>query len=286
MFLLLILIFIIIVWGCIWYKYTKPKKILGIYVMGGLGNLLFQFAFIYSLARKHNCNFTIIELDKYTNPHSNNHYNFLKNSIKSLPNYSLSFNTKPIHIDEICEFKYNDYNCTTNFDFKFRGYFQTEKYFKMYRNDILKILKEPKYISDKLNSCDIDFENGMFLHLRLGDYTDLGLVIPINYYKKCLELIPQHISKIYVFSNDLDRAKEELDDVFDKNFYYVKFNEIETLYSMARMKYGGICGNSSFSWWGLWLNQSPNKLVFMPKPWLKDIQSIDIYPEYTTIIQY
>lgn len=267
-------------------QYEIQRKIIGINVMGGLGNVLFQFAFIYSLSRKYNCKFTMIGIHNYQNPHSTTDYNYIKQCITNLPNFASTFTQIPIQIKEFNEFNYDEYNHKFNYNIQFIGYYQSEEYFKKYRNEILEILKEPCIVTTVLNSSDIDFEHGFFLHIRLTDYANFGFNLPIEYYTKCIQILPNYISTIYVFSDDTYKAKDILQS-FDKQFIFITdLNEIETLYCMARMKYGGICANSTFSWWGSWLNTSPHKLIYMPKPWLTNHDCRDIYPDGTNVIQY
>lgn len=263
--------------------------ILAVQSTGGLGNLLFQFAFIYSFAKNNGCKYTIVGLENYKNPHTDTNLNFLKTSITRDKNFVHECRLNlPKEVVEQCQFKFHDYRplICKNKDTLFHGYFQSEKYFKKYRCDILEILKEPCHVTKKLNSTGIDFNNAIFLHIRLNDYIHLNWHLPINYYIKCLQLLPEYIPKIYVFSDTIDTAKDIIStlDTKGKSVDYISYlNEVETLYAMSRMKYGGICANSSFSWWGAWLNTSPNKLVFMPKPWIKN-DSHDVYPENTIII--
>lgn len=297
MFFILTLILVSIIAFLYILKYKTYIRIIGVNTVGGLGNVLFQFAFIYSLARDSNCKFTMIGIQDYQNPHSNTSYDFIKQRITALPNYVSTFTQTPVPIQEFNEFKYDKYNHKLNFDnLYFSGYFQTEKYFSKYRKEILEILREPSHITRVLDSSNIDFYNGFFLHIRLTDYEApykvsnseqmVSICLSMDYYEKCIQLLPTHIQTIYVFSDDINKAKENL-QLIDKNFIFITdLNEMETLYSMARMKYGGICANSTFSWWSSWLNNSPCKLVYMPKPWLITHDCVDIYPDGATIIQY
>lgn len=278
-------------------QYYKTRiNVIGINIIGGLGNILFQFAFIYSLARDSNCKFTIIGIQDYQNPHSNTDLQFIKKRIITLPNYVSTFTQTPVQIQEFNEFKCDKYKTDLHENLNFTGYYQTEKYFSKYRKEILEILKEPSHVTCVLDSSDIDFDNGFFLHIRLTDFGAphkvsnstqmVSICLSMDYYEKCIQLLPIHIQTIYVFSDDIPGAENILQSI-DKNFIFISdLNEIETLYSMARMKYGGICANSTFSWWGSWLNNSPNKLIYMPKPWLTTHNCVDIYPSYATIIQY
>lgn len=260
------------------------KPTLGVVCTGGLGNLLFQFAFIYSLARDNDCNFTMRGLDDYSNVHTDNVYIQLKKDIVDLPNYKPTMKVEN-EVDELKEFRHDDYNTYCNKNTLFSGYFQSEKYFKKYRKDILKILKEPDVVTKVLDETDIDFDTGMFLHVRTGDYEDFNWILPKSYYDKCLAQVPDRVENVYVFSNNIDDAKKIIADAGDFKVHFIEYlDELETLYSMARMKYGGICANSTFSWWGAWLNTSDCKTIFMPKDWLPGKDCDDVHIEHSITI--
>lgn len=82
-FLILFLLFMYIIKS---FNYCR-QPILGVESTGGLGNLLFQFAFIYSFARDNKCKYTIIGLENYKNPHTDTNLEFLKNNIMKDSNF-------------------------------------------------------------------------------------------------------------------------------------------------------------------------------------------------------
>ena len=184
--------------------------------------------------------------------------------------------------------KFDNYNPVCDRNTLFLGYFQCEDYFAKYRKDLLNILKEPAIVTRALNTTDMQFDTGMFLHVRTGDYGPLNRIIPKSYYKECLAQVPERVENVYVFSNHIDDAKKMMDDMTGgfKVHFVEHLDELETLYSMARMKYGGICANSSFSWWGAWLNTSPLKTIFMPKDWMMDgnTASVNVYIKGAIIV--
>jgi hypothetical protein len=237
--------------------------------------MLFQFAFIYSLARDNNCEF-YIDIEKIHGISSS----FLTECVVKQSLFTPHYPKKSIIVGEKREFTHDNY--TLESDTHFIGFFQSEKYFAKYRNELLLILKEPQYVSNVLNNItNIDFQNGMFLHVRLGDYTKFSeYKIPDDYYIKCLERVPKHIKYIYVFSDDINQAPIKLPNDVRLQFTTDNpLNELETLFAMSRMKYGGICANSTFSWWGAWLNTSPDKLIYMPHIWYRNKTYNDIYPK-------
>lgn len=271
--LIFIIICIITLHLFLLYEYIR-SRIISIKTMGRLGNMLFQFAFIYSLARDNHCSFHI-DIDDNTNGVGSL---FLTECIVKQSSFSHHYPENSTIINEKREFTHDKYivDCNTHFI----GYFQSVKYFDKYRKELLEILKEPVYVSNVLDNIDIDFNNGMFLHVRLGDYTNLSeYKIPYDYYTKCLDCIPKYIKHIYVFSDDIEQAPNKLPSDVRLEFIHNPLNELETLFAMSRMKYGGICANSTFSWWGSWLNTSPDKIIYMPKIWYRNNTYDDIYPK-------
>ena len=92
------------------------------------------------------------------------------------------------------------------------------------------------------------------------------------------------ISSFYVISDDVPFCKS-IETLKKYNCqFYVNDNELETLYFMAKCRKGGICANSTFSWWGSYLNTNSKKLVTFPNQWFNNDWNIDIYPKGSIII--
>lgn len=115
----------------------------------------------------------------------------------------------------------------------------------------------------------LDYDNSCFLHVRRTDYIglphlELNLV---EYWKKALALFDTTVD-IVVFSDDIDWASKELPSVDPARrwiFVFEKLSAMQTLSAMAKCKKGAICANSTFSWWGAWLNK--DRKIVMPVPW-------------------
>jgi hypothetical protein len=105
------------------------------------------------------------------------------------------------------------------------------------------------------------------LHVRRGDYCTLAEHHPtqsIDYYKAAVEIIGKEAT-YFIFSDDIPWCIEQLDWIPNKQF--VQGNEPhEDLYLMSFCK-SNIIANSSFSWWGAYLNQYKSKQVIVPKRW-------------------
>jgi len=109
--------------------------------------------------------------------------------------------------------------------------------------------------------------NTVFIHIRGGDYIgscefDVGLD---EYYSRAIEQFPED-TKFSVFTNDIPymKTKKFLDTI---SYEVIEENEIDSLFLMSKCS-GGICANSSFSWWGAFLDR--NRKLILPSKWLND----------------
>lgn len=160
------------------------------------------------------------------------------------------------------------------------GYWQTEKYFKKYRDTILNDFVFPKKTSKKNQELikKIKCNQATSIHVRRGDYVSNIMtnkyhgVLPLKYYKKAIDLIRTKVSKpiFIIFSDDLNWCRNNL--AVPKNSIFVsnnKKNSFEDMRLMSLCKHN-IIANSSFSWWGAWLNKNKSKIVIAPSPWFKN----------------
>jgi hypothetical protein len=231
--------------------------------MGGLGNRMFQFAVSYGYGKNFNKT-PVISLNHYLdNPHSS--INYLNTIFSKIPKSNLSHQSQIIEpgTKNISYFELSkQYRNVLLF-----GYFQCEKYFKDHRKDLIDLFVLPE-ISDKPK------ENSIFLHVRRGDYTKIKLHGGYNYdlyYKNALDYMKSKYEKlnVYVFSNDMEWCKEWsiLKQYNGYEFNFIDLDELETLKFMTLCDKGGICANSSFSWWGAYLNDFTDKTIIFPNQW-------------------
>jgi hypothetical protein len=118
-------------------------------------------------------------------------------------------------------------------------------------------------------NLDIDYKNSCFLHVRRTDYIGLPhLELNLtNYWKKALSLFDNSVS-IAVFSDDIQWCLKEIPKIDPSKkwvFVFQKLTAMQTLYCMMKCEKGAICANSTFSWWGSWLNK--DRPITMPVPW-------------------
>ena len=251
-----------------------------ILVSGGLGNQMFIYSFYYAIkgsGRK-------VELDVSL-------YNFLKmhngyelsrifnvdmpyNSTNRFYYYLLRFILKTGFLVKKDEFEFNKNIFESKYPFLW-GYWQSDLYFQKYEDKIKNIFsfKNIDDVNLKL-SQEICRKNSVSLHIRRGDFMNYSIyqnVCTVEYYKNAIAEINKRISSphFYIFSNDLEWSTcfaEEL----EINYTIVSHNSGENSYlDMFLMSqcHHNIIANSSFSWWGAYLNNNPNKIVIAPKGW-------------------
>jgi hypothetical protein len=246
------------------------KHVVSCRLMGGLGNYMFQISTAYSLSLRDGKEF-ICDYSDSTVPqkpyHTYTDNIFRKiNFTDKLPSF-VSFHEYGTEYNEIPKIDDN---------VKIFGYFGSEKYFKNYRNEILDLFEIDEKNKDELNEKYLDLinhPNSCSIHVRRGDYLNLQdyhKVQSIDYYINAYNEMG-HDKKYLIFSDDLEWCKENFD--FIENKVIIEGNtDYQDLYLMSLCKNNIIC-NSTFSWWGAWLNKNMDKKVIMPKNWFGTVYS-------------
>lgn len=164
----------------------------------------------------------------------------------------------------------------------FRGFWQSEKYFKHCTEDIRKQFTFLPF--DESRNIDVASkmanENSVAIHLRKGkDYLQSDLLgkglCGIDYYNSAIQYIKEHISNpiFYVFTDNPDWVKDNLTSL---DFTLVDWNSTSGNKSFRDMQLMTCCkhniiANSTYSWWGAWLNSNPSKIVIGPKTFFNPI---------------
>jgi len=159
------------------------------------------------------------------------------------------------------------------------GYWQSPNYFR----DIRDVLLEEFTLTAALSTEAASYANtisekvAVSLHVRRGDYVTNPRVLKeygvcsIEYYKRAIEHIESSVDSptYFVFSDDIEWVEENLP--LAGNTVFVKGKDVtdtEELTLMSKCQHN-IIANSSYSWWGAWLNQNQNKIVVAPTPWFE-----------------
>lgn len=290
-----------------------------VYLQGGLGNQLFQYAFYLSRKEKGEkivCDGTILQILTQHNgyeleslfgirdvEYSTNRLllrivcRFIINKkfkLKETVLKFLSFCGLELVIDTIPSvYKINLSNskCKT----WYFGYWQTEKYFIHIRPMLLDVFRfnESKLATRTSAVCkQIRCSNSVSLHIRRGDYMSeqnrvlYGDICTLSYYRHAIAIIQEKVINMvfYIFSDDIDWVKQNLGL---PNAVFIDWNRQEDswqdMYLMSQCKHN-VIANSTFSWWGAWLNTNQDKIVITPHRFMNINAKCDIIPDRWIVI--
>lgn len=282
---------------------------------GGLGNQMFQYAASRRLAHRNKTNLYIdlgwFELTTFVDAPREyelscfnieqgfvtrdkdfvvaDHTNDLKTKVYSLTKGLIKPRLTPFIEDEE-HYHFDERVLSLPNNTYLDGFWHSEKYFMDIRNILLRDFSFKSRINKKNNRLlkDILASNSVSLHVRRGDYVSNKAtsikhgLMGSAYYKKAVELISEKIKdpKFYVFSDDPEWCKENLK--LSGPTVYVGHNKdgAEDMRLMSNCRHN-IIANSSFSWWGAWLNQNDDKTVVSPRQWFNDpgINTKDVLPK-------
>lgn len=133
-------------------------------------------------------------------------------------------------------------------------------------------------------------ENSVSVHIRRGDYVTKSRYnktyahCTVKYYENAVDYIAKKFPNphIYIFSDDTDWIKENIKFPYETEYvtHNIGQNSFEDIRLMSNCKHN-VIANSTFSWWGAWLNQNSEKIVVCPDVWFQDsrIVQTDIYPK-------
>jgi len=161
------------------------------------------------------------------------------------------------------------------------------------RNDFT-LKNKPDKLNNEISKIMQD-TNSVSIHIRRGDYIANPITFQyhglcsMEYYKKAIQYINENINRpiFFFFSDEIDWVKDNLK--IPKDCYFIDHNKMENdyldLWLMSQCKHN-IIANSSFSWWGAWLNTNKEKIVIAPKKWFNNaaIDTTDLIPEEWLII--
>ncbi len=241
-------------------------------LQGGLGNQMFQYAYGRSLELSGKK--IIFNMSFFNNKNSND----TKRTFE-IDNFNLE--TKAIFSNKrylLADFKNK---IKRKIGFYQEGLYQSEEYFKKIEAEIKREFT-PK---DSLSNAAIivkekisNIPNSVSLHIRRGDYVEnkktnsiLG-TLPIEYYKDSINIMNDKLINptFFIFSDDIEWAKLNLPSNLQSTFVSnEKIKDYEEIILMSLCK-NNIIANSSFSWWGAWLNLNKEKIIIAPKRWFKN----------------
>jgi hypothetical protein len=278
-------------------------------IVGGLGNQLFQYAAARRVSMEFNQELKldltffdryhvpdVFRLDKfnvrYTLATAEEIRRFKRYQKSTLP-YKLlrKIKRRPVYLNgqhhfDNTWFATNDWKkkLADKADFYMSGYFANPLFFYEIEETLKKEFsmkgefnEANKEVHERINAC-----NSVGLHIRRGDYVDNPVFtnLPLSYYEDAADrlLKKDPDSTFFIFSDDLKWVRENLK--LDGKMEFVGINDNKTDYMemmlMASCKHN-IIANSTFSWWGAWLNAYPDKTVYAPIKWFSDPERQKFY---------
>lgn len=276
-------------------------------IYGGLGNQLFQYAFGKSLAILKNEDLYVdsspfenydlrnFQLDKFNVSYKQSTFNKLgiyniNNKYKlhalRLINKYLKFFSNIFFEKELWVFDDSVFNSKS---FLYIGYWQSFKYFE----NIRELLLHEFTLKSSIGTSNLDIlskitsSNSISLHVRRGDYVATSSnhkisVCSIAYYEEAIKIMINEIKDpvFFIFSDDIEWVKLNL-NLTSLTCEYVDNNHNNPEFDLELMKNckHNIIANSTFSWWGAWLNPTIGKKVIAPNVWMYGLPvSKDLVP--------
>lgn len=279
---------------------------------GGLGNQMFQYALLKSLASKNRnvagslghyikpsgkrpfClknvfkNVSFYMVDEMVFEEINRQWKEIKQNERELTKFLTDYPNRFFWVEDPVgvydKHIYETHNCT------FVGFWQTEKYFIQIKEELIKDFQffEGEKVLSALKKMFCVSEKYISVHVRRGDYLKnpeiYGDICTEQYYKKAIQLIKKKISDpVFVFfSDDIEWVKNRF---WSDDAIYIEesmFKHYQAWYDMCLMSCcsHNIIANSTFSWWGAWLNNRVDRIVIAPRKWANgQYDLLDICPE-------
>lgn len=231
-------------------------------LQGGLGNQMFQIAAAHALALRNETT-SYFDFNICNTPMQGNPSMKYKNNIFAKITHRSTNSFNSLYLEK--GFSYNEIPYEA--DITLYGYFQSEKYFIQYKKEILDLFSIPNenLVYDFLVGFKGMEKPIVTVHIRRGDYLanpEFHPVCSIEYYTKAMAEMGD-CSFIFV-SDDMQWVQ---DNFKGPNIWYSMFTDELADLKLMTMVDNNIISNSSFSWWGAYLNPNPNKKVIAPKTW-------------------
>jgi hypothetical protein len=267
---------------------------LGVKIQGRLGNQLFQYAYAKVLSRKYNTPFFLLNrkdfyADKYFTIKADTP---LQNRWKAIVFYVKNGGFPKVIVED--QFAQPNTNINHESDNAiYDGFYQSASY---HHSQMQSELKQELTIKPAYQIHIKDFVQNekptIVVHVRRTDYVTFGgdhvgginLTLPLSYYEQALNQLPTATSNVLFLSDDIEFVKDNFH--FANALYAEKNSEIVDFQLILQADYL-VLANSSFSWWGAYLNTTVQKVI-APKYWLglkihKEYPAGIVHPDWITI---
>lgn len=281
---------------------------------GGLGNQMFDYAFMLRLAQEHkaylfhpygdksgrygHAGFQLNEIFSLRTEDRKPHlavtlFGMYWHAVRFLPKKMRPFVLKMVGVREVKvaeNFVFYPEVLQPNHENElFMGTWQSQRYFEGAEDNVRKAFAFKRELLNESTRqlCDtIDGCNAVSLHVRRDDYLSthyaqgFGGICTTSYYQNAIAYVKEKTSNpvFFMFSDDINWCRENLDV---EGATFVDCNHgaesWQDMFLMSLCKHN-IIANSSFSWWGAWLNSNPEKIVVAPDKWWNGLKD-DVVPD-------
>jgi hypothetical protein len=207
---------------------------------------------------------TIFKCESFTPMQANQPTKYVNNIFRNITFLNFTSQTKRINTP----WEYVDLNFDLESPIEFYGYFQSSNNFYGFGDRLSELFQPTNEFIEKIyrDFPEIKKENTISIHIRRGDYLTINSVLPViskSYIDECLNKIGNY-DHIFIFSDDVNWAKENL--IYENSTIVDSLEDYEDLWFISLCKIN-IMSNSSFSWWGTFLNKNENKETYAPSIW-------------------
>jgi len=235
------------------------------------GSQMGQYAGLYAVSKKLNCEIRLFEeyihqfrgvklFDAFDLEHHVFTYDF-DNTITAV------YQVKDVVLDN------NVFELNPQHNWDIQGWFHLYHYWHEYRHDLIDIFQfKPEILDIAIRNIETIQENESYpiisLHVRRGDYLQVSsLNLTLDYYNEAISIFLERFPyfKVLVFSDDIEWCKQY---IVGENVFYSENNSNYVDMCMMTLCDHNIIANSTFSWWGAYLNQNPDKIVVCPTDYI------------------
>lgn len=268
-------------------------------IIGGLGNQMFQFALYEALRKQFPEERVLVDLHCFNGYHKHQGFEIPKVFDVSYeeanwkevtkvaypyPNYqswrigSRILPCRKTMLKENADYAFMPTALTRETDTYYDGYWQHEEYFLDIREDLLQTFRFPAFddVQNKETATLLTTNNSCAIHVRRGDYVTDKLfrgICDIEYYRTAIQRVKDiaNPNVFCIFSDDVAWCRNHLSDLFGQaSTINIDWNRGDNSFRdmhLMSLCHHQIIANSSFSWWGAWLNMNKEKVVIAPQKW-------------------
>jgi len=269
---------------CFSHVLTIPEKTVVIRLMGGLGNQMFQYALGKAVSQRIGYR---LMLDTYffkskqlsARHYELHHFHVPEKTIDVITYIRMKYGWLPTIHEPHFHYWEGVFTPPPHTCYRLSGYWQSEKYFKDIAQDIRACFAMERFSSPQTRALETSIRHhphAVCVHVRRGDmmYPQVHLYhgsIKRDYYDKARALLEKKYAPchFFIFTDEYDYVRQEFSDWRHTTFVH-GFNHYQDMMLMTLFPHY-IIGNSSYSWWGVWLNSLSQKDVIAPQQWFSPI---------------